>query len=166
MLYHFYPLHARRNDPFYDLSKDYSNHRTMHVESNQYLQPATKVESSDPSSSYFYTSAGAPIADEEQFGAEYKQSLKDPILACRAVAGQVHVGRQRTSHGQTSANPPNSRRLKSKNTAHPDGHCVEFPPPPKAWECCGCKQKYYNFEKLCSFCATLYCKDCKKIPWK
>jgi hypothetical protein len=60
----------------------------------------------------------------------------------------------------------NSYRLKPRLMTHPEGHCDQFPAPPKAWECCGCRQKFYSFEKQCDFCGTLYCKDCKKIPWK
>lgn len=41
-----------------------------------------------------------------------------------------------------------------------------FPYPPKAWQCCGCMEEFYNFEKECTFCAAIYCNDCKMIPWR
>lgn len=127
-----------------------------------------KVEYSDASCLSTHPFAEESIVDdtEELIRAEHIPNLTESTMTCNYVADYVYESRQRPLHGYLSAETLHSRRLQPRSMGHPEGHCDQFPAPPKAWECCGCKQKFYNFEKQCSFCATLYCKDCKKIPWK
>lgn len=127
-----------------------------------------KAGYSDASYLSLYPVAGATTVDDakELFNVENKPILTDSTAACEFVVGQIDRSQQKILHGHTTARTPNSHRLRPKSTAHSEGHSDLFPAPPKAWECCGCGQKFYNFEKQCDFCATLFCKDCKKIPWK
>ncbi|KAJ4988473.1 hypothetical protein SVAN01_06090 [Stagonosporopsis vannaccii] len=125
-----------------------------------------KVEYSDASYTSLYPFTEAPIVDDTKqlVVANYTPSLIVLKASCGFVA--AHGSRQRLLDGRTTAKAPTSPRLTPKSMGHPEGHSDQFPAPPKAWECCGCKQRFYNFEKECNFCATLFCKDCKKIPWK
>lgn len=127
-----------------------------------------KVEYSDASYASLYPFAGVPIIkDETQLSkADYTPSLIHWEASCGCVAGKLYRNRQRILNGHATARATVRQRLTPKSMGHPEGHSDQFPAPPKAWECCGCKQKFYNFEKECNFCATLFCKDCKKIPWK
>lgn len=85
-------------------------------------------------------------------------------------------------YGRKSRRHARSRQLPSKRLScvksirklpemavrmsYPEGFCELFPPPPRTWQCCGCEEKFYNFERECTLCATNYCKHCKTIPWK
>jgi hypothetical protein len=130
-----------------------------------------KVEHSDTSYFAFNTFAKASFTvgdTKELLPAEHTPILREPTTTYGFVADHTYGRRQSRPQGYSRASVeiPHSHRLHPRSAEHPDGHSDQFPAPPRAWECCGCKQKFYNFEKQCDFCATLHCKDCKKIPWK
>ena len=132
-------------------------------------KPAMKVEYPATSHSSFHLPKGLTIAcDETKKLLSTEDNPFSTVLkvAPWLVTNQNCSNRQQILHGHTTTEPPNSDLRQGSTMTHPEGHCDQFPAPPKAWECCGCKQKFYNFEKQCNFCATLYCKDCKTIPWK
>ncbi|KAF1923312.1 uncharacterized protein M421DRAFT_425968 [Didymella exigua CBS 183.55] len=138
---------------------------TRQADFNQTSKPAMKAALTDTFYPSFYLVTRAPIPDDTKnsFRAGHQH---ESIAASGVFADHVHGSRQRPLHGCSTTKTQHDYRLRPKSTRHPEGHCDQFPAPPKAWECCGCNQKFYNFEKQCNFCATLFCKDCKKIPWK
>lgn len=158
-------------------SQDDSPHALYHLQIIQHhtrsnpkkrRSSAMKAEYSDTSYTSLYPLTEISAADGagQLCSTDCKSALIGSKISCEFVADKRRASRQRSLDGHAAAKAAISYRLPPRSMAHPEGHSDQFPAPPKAWECCGCKQKFYNFEKECNFCATLFCKDCKKIPWK
>ena len=145
------------------------HHKRASLEPAESPEPAMKVEYSAAYHSPSKTLEGPTLACDDTkklLNTEYEPFLTLSNAAPWLVVNPAYGTRQRTLHDDAISKPSIDYLCKRFPMTHPEGHCDQFPAPPKAWECCGCKQRFYNFEKQCNFCATLYCKDCKKIPWK
>jgi hypothetical protein len=142
-------------------------HYTTRTKSDRLPKPGMNFRYSDTFSPSSFSLAESLVMNSatRYFVPEQPPTLNNSTTARGSAANDNTNSRQRVLHGHKAVETSKSHHG-NYPMAHPEGHSDQFPAPPKAWECCGCKQKFYNFEKQCSFCATTYCKDCRKIPWK